>query len=318
MRFRPALRGAACKKFAEKAETSLGSAGLTARATICFGALCFSVLMLSKMYAQPPVPTYIGQTKFMSGQDVVPVYEGWLKNSDGSFTFVFGYFNRNWKEEPVIAAGPDNKLEPGDAGHVNDAGHVDMGQPTYFLPRRQSFVFRVRVPKDWGQKELVWSLTVHGRTEKAFASLLPVEEITERMIMTRGGLFPGDDDPNQPPQITISPVLSASVGQAVTLTAQVTDDGLPKPRPPRAPKAGAAPAQSNGAGARPRGGLTVTWMEYRGPAKVMFDSAGPIAVNGGQAVASAQFSEPGTYVLRATASDGALSTKAEITVSVKP
>jgi hypothetical protein len=138
------------------------------------------------------------------------------------------------------------------------------------------------------------------------------------MIMTRGGLFPGDDDPNQPPQITISPVVSASVGQPVKLTALVTDDGLPKPRAPRAPKPGAAPAQSNGAGARPRGGLSVTWMEYRGPAKVTFESAGPMAVNGGEAVASAQFSEPGTYVLRATASDGALSTKAEITVSVKP
>ena len=272
-------------------------------------AACFALLTAALTSAQPPVPTYIGQTKFNSGQDVVPVYEGWLKNSDGSFTFVFGYFNRNWKEEPVIPAGPDNKLEPGE---------VDRGQPTYFLPRRQSFAFRVRVPADWGQKELVWSLTVHGRTEKAFASLLPVEQITERMIMTRGGLFPGDDDPNQPPQITISPVVSASVGQPVKLTALVTDDGLPKPRAPRAPKPGAAPAQSNGAGARPRGGLSVTWMEYRGPAKVTFESAGPMAVNGGEAVASAQFSEPGTYVLRATASDGALSTKAEITVSVKP
>ena len=92
------------------------------------------------------------------------MYEGWLRNSDGTFTFVFGYFNRNWKEDPVDSApGPDNKLEPGD---------TDRGQPTYFLPRRQSFVFRVEVPADWGQKELIWSLTVHGRTEKAFASLL--------------------------------------------------------------------------------------------------------------------------------------------------
>jgi hypothetical protein len=257
--------------------------------------------------AQPPVPTYVGQTKFNSGQDIVPVYEGWLRNTDGSFTFVFGYFNRNWKEELVIPPGPDNKLEPGD---------IDRGQPTYFLPRRQSFIFRAKVPKDWGQKELVWTLTAHGRTEKAFASLLPEEEITERMIMTRGGLFPGDDDPNKPPEITISPVAAASVDQPVTLTALVTDDGLPKPRPPRAVKPGAAPAQSNGAGARPRGGLSVTWIEYRGPAKATFESAGPIAVANGQAATVARFAEPGVYVLRATASDGALSTKAEVTVNV--
>jgi hypothetical protein len=258
-------------------------------------------------FAQPPVPTYVGQTKFDTGQDIVPVYEGWLRNTDGSFTFVFGYFNRNWKEELVIPPGPDNKLEPGD---------VDRGQPTYFLPRRQSFIFRARVPKDWGQKELIWSLTAHGRTEKAFASLLPEEEITDRMIMTRGGLFPGDDDPNKPPEITISPVAAASVDQPVTMTALVTDDGLPKPRPPRAAKPGAAPAQSNGAGARPRGGLSVTWIEYRGPAKATFESTGAIAVANGQAKTVARFAEPGVYVLRATANDGALSTRAEVTVTV--
>jgi len=267
-----------------------------------------ALLSATFIQAQPPVPTYIGQTKFQTGQDVVPVFEGWLHNADGSFTFVFGYFNRNFQEEPVIPPGADNKLEPGAA---------DQGQPTFFLPRRQSFVYRVTVPKDWGSKELVWSLTVHERTEKAFASLLPEEEITERMIMTRGGLFPGDDDPNKPPEIKIAPVGAANVGQPVSLTAMVTDDGLPKPRTPRAAKAGAAPAQSNGAGARPRGGLTVTWMEYRGPAKVTFEPAGLIAVTNGQAVTNVKFTEPGTYVLRATASDSALSTRAEVTVTVK-
>jgi len=80
------------------------------------------------MFAQPPAPTYIPQTKFSSGQDIQPVYEGWVRNADGTFTMVFGYLNRNWVEEPAIPAGPDNKLEPGDP---------DRGQPTYFLPRRQ-------------------------------------------------------------------------------------------------------------------------------------------------------------------------------------
>src|SRR5579862_2041329 len=85
-------------------------------------------LALRVAWAQPQLPTYNPQTQFSSGQDVVPVYEGWLRNKDGTFTFVFGYFNRNWKEELPIPAGPDNKLEPGE---------MDRGQPTYFLPRRQ-------------------------------------------------------------------------------------------------------------------------------------------------------------------------------------
>ncbi|PYU24813.1 MAG: hypothetical protein DMG30_07555 [Acidobacteria bacterium] len=99
----------------------------------------------------------------------------------------------------------------------------------------------------------------------------------------------------------------------------VSDDGLPKPRPAPAPRPGAIPqAQTNSAaGLRPPG-LSVKWFEYRGPAKVTFDSAGPIPVSKGQAVATARFDAPGTYVLRATADDGALSTSADVTITVKP
>ena len=48
-----------------------------------------------------------------------------------------------------------------------------------------------------------------------------------------------------------------------------------------------------------------------------FDSAGPITVNNGQAVTAAHFTEPGTYVLTATANDGALRTSAHVTITVK-
>ena len=94
----------------------------------------------------------------------------------------------------------------------------------------------------------------------------------------------------------------------------VSDDGLPKPRPPRAPRPGAAPGQSNGVDRRPRGGLSVTWLEVRGPAKVTFET---MPVVDGKSITTAHFIEPGTYQLRATASDGALSTRADVTVTVK-
>jgi hypothetical protein len=253
----------------------------------------------------PTPPTYIGQTKFQTGQDVVPSYEGWLRNADGTATMVFGYLNRNWSETPAIPAGPDNKLEP---------GPVDQGQPTFFLPRRQAFIFRAQVAKDWGQKELIWSITANGRTEKAYGTLSPDEEITERMIMTRGGLSPGEDDPNRPPVISIARVEGA---MTTTLTALVTDDGLPKPRPAPRPKAPGTIAQTNSVGpARPRG-LNVTWLEYRGPAKVTFDSAGPILVKEGSAQTTAHFPGPGTYVLQAIANDGELSVRTSVTIDVR-
>jgi hypothetical protein len=278
------------------------------------GALALTIMMVTggvSAMSQTPPPTYIPQTHLDAGQDVVPSFDGWLHNADGSFTFVFGYMNRNYKEEVVVPAGPDNKVEPGSG--------VDQGQPTYFLPRRHAWVFQVRVPADWSQKELVWSITAHGRTEKAYASLQMEEELIPRVIMSRGNLSPGLDDPNKPPSISLAPVASASVGTPVPLMAMVTDDGLPKPRPPKpvaAPVPGKPPAQTNSAGGRQRLPLNVTWMEYRGPAKVSFEKSDPIIVTDGKAATTARFREPGTYVLRATANDGELATTADVTVTV--
>jgi hypothetical protein len=259
------------------------------------------------------LPTAIPQTKFASGQNIVPYFEGWIRNADGSFDMVFGYFNRNWEEQLSIPAGPDNLVEP---------GGPDRGQPTFFLPRRQGWVYRVRVPADFGKQVLTWTIKANGKTEKAYGELMPVEEITERIIMTRGNLNRGEDDPNKPPAVTIAPIAGAGVNSAVSLTANVTDDGLPKPRvtvarPQTTSTDGTIRAQANSSagGNRPRG-LNVTWMQIRGPAKVAVEPAGAILVSGGSATANARFTVPGTYVLRATANDGALSTKSDVTIVV--
>ncbi len=100
---------------------------------------------------------------YTSGQNVAPGYEGWEEEADGSKYFLFGYMNRNWEEEPDVPVGPENGFSPGAA---------DQGQPTHFLPRRNRFVFRVKVPATFSVKdELVWTLTTNGKTEKAYASL---------------------------------------------------------------------------------------------------------------------------------------------------
>jgi len=104
--------------------------------------------------------------KYQSGQDVVPVFEGWERVADGSFNMVFGYLNRNHVQELSIAVGPQNGFEPGPA---------DRGQPTYFYPRENHFLFRVNVPKDWDRKkELVWTVVANGKTNQARATLLDI------------------------------------------------------------------------------------------------------------------------------------------------
>ena len=66
---------------------------------------------------------------------------------------------------------------------------------------------------------------------------------------------------------------------------------------------------------RPRG-LTVRWFEYGGPGKVTFEPEGQMPVTNGTATTAARFERPGTYKLIAIASDGQLSQRAEVIVTV--
>jgi hypothetical protein len=278
------------------------------------------------------------QTRYASGQDVVPVYEGWERNPDGSFNFVFGYMNRNYEEQMDIPVGPNNKIEP---------GPVDQGQPAHFYRRRQQFVFKVKVQKDWGDKDLVWTLTSAGHTEKAFASLRPFDEIGNLVYQeNRGG--PGDltypEEPNEAPSIEMvgSANRTIKVGDPLALTVGVTDDGHPKPRPRKAATTPppAAIRDSDGAivatGPDRSGGpqrenpltqavvkldpgvtLGVTWIVYRAsPGEVTFDPM-HVKVVDGKASTKVKFSKAGTYRLRAYADDGVLVTPLDVTVTVE-
>src|SRR5687768_5142312 len=132
---------------------------------------------------------------YLRGQNVSPAFEGWEKNEDGSFNMMFGYMNRNWEEEVDVPVGPDNNISP---------GAPDQGQPTHFLPRRNRFVFKVRVPADWGKKELIWTLTTKGKTERAYASLREdsLRVLAQRRVGALGLALGGE----RPDQFLLAPV----------------------------------------------------------------------------------------------------------------
>ena len=164
---------------------------------------------------------------YSSGQNASPAFEGWEKNDDGSFNMMFGYMNRNWEEELNVPIGPENCISP---------GPCDQGQPTRFLPRRNRFVFKVRVPKDWGDKELVWTLTTKGKTERAYATLRE-DSLVDNLVQAseQGAIGAGISSPeiraNQPPELTLDGGdRRAQVGQPLTLIAYAKDDGVPRPR----------------------------------------------------------------------------------------
>ncbi len=289
---------------------------------------------------------------YSRGQSVSPAYEGWWQNDDGSFTMFFGYMNSNWEEEFDLPIGPENHIEP---------GGPDQGQPTHFYPRRNMFLFTIRVPKDFGDRELVWTLVTHAKTERAYASLKPDYLLNKQTIGTEvGANMSGLGDEllqNGFPSLTVEgdKRRSARVGEQLTLAARVTDDGIPSgTRRARAPARGGSPEARGGrSGDQGRGrllyrpptqtvpatpnGLWLSWIVYRGARRVTFvpqqmktwqDTRTyanspwsppyiiPPAPRDGRWVVQAIFDEPGTYVLRAIASDGALFSGENVAVSV--
>src|SRR5438132_3704556 len=100
------------------------------RILIWIVSLCLGVFVVPSLYAQY-------QIRYARGQDVSPTFQGWKMNPDGTYTFYFGYFNRNSEEEVDIPIGPDNKF---------DADNIDQGQPTHFYPSPRWWVFGVVVP----------------------------------------------------------------------------------------------------------------------------------------------------------------------------
>jgi len=220
------------------------------------------------------------QLRHWNGQGVAPVYEGWDQNPDGTFNMWFGYMNRNFEEILDIPVGTDNKFDPGPA---------DRGQPTSFDTRRHKDVFRVLVPKDFGEStKLTWTLTEHGKTESVAGTLNRVWQI-DRQRTTRGGNSEQVNS-NTPPIVTASPAAqTVAAGSAATFTVAATDDGLPTRR---GRDSSEAPV-----------GMTVEWAKYRGPGVVTLEPAKQPIVKG-TATAKATFSAPGEYVLLAVVDDG--------------
>jgi hypothetical protein len=262
--------------------------------------------------------------KFDRGQGVQPIFAGWARKPDGGYSMYFGYINRNYLETPVVPIGPDNRIEP---------LAPDSGQPTLFNTRIHTEAFHVDVPENWGKKELVWTLTVHGQTQRAVGWLQPEWEIDP---VYAGKARDAESLRNTPPVLTVPSAATAAVGVPLVLIATVTDDGLPVPKKgPRKVAVGqetpptlkpdpnqpeivlSVPevAGRRGAFGGPQG-LRLSWAVWRGPANVIFDQA-TVPVRDQQATVKVTFPQPGTYVLRGTANDGELKVEKDVTVTAK-
>ena len=233
------------------------------------------------------------------GTSVTGAFEGWFDNQDGSRGFLVGYLNRNSAQELDIPIGPNNRIEP---------GGPDLGQPTHFLPGRQTGMFTVAVPKDFTpEQRLTWTIVANGQTTSIPLRLHPDYNVSPFVDVAVKNTPPvlrleENGDPVQGPvaRLSTSVARRASLSSPFSLTVVTTDDGkfasgtMVLPRNPPPP-------------------VRLVWSKYRGSGVVTFEPAPPametLAGGGlnvpfrGKGTTSARFSEPGEYALHVTAMD---------------
>lgn len=233
------------------------------------------------------------------GAGVTGAFEGWFDNPDGSHNFLVGYLNRNTAQALDVPIGPDNRIEP---------GGPDLGQPTHFLPGRQTGVFLVTVPKEFTpEQRLTWTITANGQTTSIPLRLHPdyiVSPFHDVAVNNTPPIlrFEEKGQTIQGPMALVSKAATrtASVSSPLTLRIWSTDDA-------RYSSGSNAPMRN------PPPPVELKWAKYRGPGDVTFDKAKPVtdalsggAVNvpfSGKATTTARFSQPGDYVLHVTAND---------------
>ena len=215
------------------------------------------------------------------GQNVIPLYDGWFPNPDGTFTLCFGYFNMNTEQSIDVPLGAGNRIEP---------AIYDGVQPTHFDPvpaptltrdyRHHWCVFSVTVPEDFGNADVIWSLQTQGNTLSVPGSLIPSYVLDEQVTSGRDAVAPylslNDDPPGfrgrrglwEGPRV-------ARVGKPVPLIARIS---------------------------HPEAGTWLNWTLHQGPAAMEFSQAeNRLDSAAGVAMTTATFSEPGSYVVRVQA-----------------
>jgi hypothetical protein len=229
-----------------------------------------------------------------SGQPVVPIFDGWYPNSDGTYQLCFGYYNLNTEQVLDVPLGPQNYIEPQE---------FNGGQPTHFMLSsvpdgymRHWCVFSVTVPAEYagewdrprmlekGEPRVVWwTLHSNGQELSVPGHLMSINYLLDELDVPARVLgvapivrFEPDGPDGRGRNGFVSRPLRTAVGQALELSVSL--------RPPEGSS---------------RDEWHVGWGLHQGPGEVTFER-NLIDLVDGETLASttARFSQPGSYVLR--------------------
>jgi hypothetical protein len=278
--------------------------------------------------AQLPRPPLVLEPLGVRGEAIFPAFEGWGPDKTGENLLLLGYYNRNKDQQLVIPIGPDNRIEP---------NGPDYGQPTHFYTGRQHGVFAIKVPKDFGNTRLTWSLTANGQTSTISFWLNPPYWVNFYKHQANSNeppvvRFTRDGLTRTGPPVDSAQTLSGVMGLPVPLTVWASDVPTQEREveaelaarnratsPARASDAvaiigtqvigGARAGGATEAARTPPPDITVNWRKHRGPGEVTFAHERiPLVTNRDPKVflessTTAIFSAPGEYVVRAQVND---------------
>ena len=223
-------------------------------------------------------------------QPIYPVYDGYLKNPDGSYTLSFAYFSHN-ANEVTIDPGTNNSFAPTPG---------DRLQPTRFKPGHWRFQCVMVVPPDFDGK-MRWTLTYGGVTtgtsERMLQSNWNLVEGAAQLAKIDFAKVPKGVCLNQPPVVRVlgvtarpnnPPTLNVGVNEELNLFGSAHDEGLPRGK-----------------------GLAVEWKVLKGPENGSVKFTIP-----GAARTKALFSMPGLYELELVASDSEFTRTTRLNVNV--
>lgn len=209
------------------------------------------------------------------GQPIIPVFEGWYPNEDGTRTLCFGYNSLNTEESLDIPLGEGNYFS-GSRSEVLLPTHFDPIPPVY---RRHFCVFTVSLPADFGRDEIVeWHLTSAGEALSVPGNTFGAYRL---------------DEPRSHGRQEIAPVIRLTEGgEGVRGRNGISSTSSTKGRVDQ-------PVPLSAWIEHPDEEIWIGWTQHTGPGAVKFDKPEyRFQPNKGPTTVQATFSEPGTYVIR--------------------
>lgn len=244
----------------------------------CLLALTFLCPLASPVSAQQiqlSQQTWSAEVIRPRGQPVVPLFDGWFANADGTRTLCFGFFNLNTEQSLSIATGPDNYLSD-DQYEVLLPTHFDPLPPAY---RHKFCVFTVTVAATFGRDETIeWHLTSAGQHLSVPGHIKPAFVLDEPRSDGRGDLAPLlklaiDDEGVRGRLGAVNPqILHGKVGEPLELKAWVEH---PDPE------------------------VWIGWAKHSGPGDVSFSALEFSTPTGAMPFSTqARFAAAGSYIVR--------------------